>query len=59
MFTIIFIDKSKNFKQSFFEDFFKFLVDFDSFDDVFVSFPNNFKFVSQFLKFLFFIRLKA
>lgn len=59
MFTIVFVNKCEDFEESLFEDFLKFLVDFDSFNDVLVTFPNNFKFIFQFLKFLFFIRFKA
>lgn len=55
MFTIVFINKGKDFEESFFEDILEFLVDFDSLDDIFVTFPDDFEFISQLFEFFFFL----
>lgn len=59
MFSVVLLYKSEDFDESFFKNIFKFLIDFDSFNDVFITFPNYFKSVSKFFDFFLFSRLET
>ncbi len=54
MFSVVFFNKDKDFQKCLLENIFKFLIDFDGFNDVFVSLPYDFESVSKFFNFLFF-----
>ena len=59
MFSVVFFNKGKNLEKCFLENILKFLIDFDSFNDVFVTLPDNFESVSKLINFLFFSGLKT
>ena len=59
MLSVVFFHKSEDLAESFLEHVFEFLIDLDSFDDVFVALPDNLESVSQFLEFLLFFRSKT
>lgn len=59
MLSVVFFNKDKDFQKCFLENIFKFLINLDSFNDVFVTLPDNFKSVSKFFNFLFFGRLET